>query len=75
MSYTTPVVVHRPACPIVGLSIVTKLKETQEQGTFKQMYENMVARSAEIKKVSARRSTWFSFIRWTVSSTRRFHRP
>ena len=48
MSHNTPAVVHRPVCPIVGLSIVTTLKETSEQGTVKQMYDTVVARGAEI---------------------------
>src|SRR4051794_10540763 len=49
MSYTMPAIVHLPACPIVGLSIVTTLQRSREQGTVRQLYTTMIARSAEVE--------------------------
>ena len=43
-----PVIVERPACPLIGLSIVTTLRAAIEEGTVKRMGEEFAARRAEI---------------------------
>lgn len=48
MSSSTPVVVRRPACPIVGLSSITTLVATRERGTIRRMVESLLIRRDDI---------------------------
>lgn len=48
MANSTPVIVERPHTHIVGLSIVTSLREAEEKLTVKNMEEEFRTRAAEI---------------------------